>query len=95
MKSDLNKTLKYELPTKECVDYMATYKSEGESDFQDRVLSKFDIEKHAKSSLLIKLCLLFIKKKYTTDRIEKITTVYKIFRGKLYILDQYIWVKVI
>jgi len=51
--------------------------------------SAFDLKKATKITLFEKFCLAFIKKKYQVDEVENNTLVYKIFRGKIYILNHF------
>lgn len=47
------------------------------------------LKKATKITLLEKFALLFCKKKISTDKPEFTILVYKLFRGKLYVLEHY------
>lgn len=49
----------------------------------------FNPKKHVGISLFKRMILFFIKAKYQTDEWARITTKYKIFRGKMYVLAEY------
>ena len=51
--------------------------------------SAFDLKKATKITLFEKFCLAFIKKKYQVNEMENNTFVYKVFRGKIYILNHF------
>lgn len=51
--------------------------------------SAFDLKKLTKITPLEKLCLAFIKKKYEFDEVENTVLVYKVFKGKVYILNHF------
>jgi hypothetical protein len=53
------------------------------------IFSAYDLEKATKLTLLEKIVLPFIKRKYFVDDIECSMIVYKMWRGKIYILDHY------
>lgn len=60
----------------------------------DSFIDAFRLLYDSVNNSLIKLCekivLLFIKKKYAANHFESNTTVYKIWRNKIYIIDFYI-----
>ena len=49
-----------------------------------------DLQKATKTSVFEKFCLLFVKPKYQVDKLEWHTLKYKIFRGKIYVLEHWI-----
>ncbi len=53
------------------------------------IFSAYDLAKATKLTLLEKIILLFIKRKYFVDKVESSTIVYKMWRGKTYILDHF------
>jgi hypothetical protein len=53
------------------------------------IFSAYDLAKATKLTLLEKIALRFIKRKYFVDKIESSTIVYKMWRGKTYILDHF------
>lgn len=53
-------------------------------------ISSFDLTKATHITPFEKFCLWFINRKYQVDEQEGSTLVYKIFRGKVYILDEWI-----
>jgi len=55
----------------------------------NRVFSEHFLQKATKLTLVEKIVLKFIKKRYYKDKIELITIVYKKWRGKTYILDSF------
>lgn len=52
--------------------------------------SDSDLKKATKITLFEKMCLWFIKPKYAVSKIENHTLKYKMFRGKMYIIDHWI-----
>ena len=52
--------------------------------------TQFDLKKATKMTIFEKICLWFIKPKIQVDEIENNTLVYKIFRGKVYIINHFI-----
>ena len=52
--------------------------------------SAFDFKKVTKITLFEKFCLWFVKAKYQIDEVENYTLIYKIFRGKMYVLGHWI-----
>lgn len=56
----------------------------------DRFVTYADLKKATKINLFEKFCLWFIKPTYEVNVNEGSTLVYKIFRGKTYILDHFI-----
>jgi hypothetical protein len=50
----------------------------------------FDLKKATKITMFEKICLLFLKPKIQVDELENNTLVYKIFRGKMYIINHLI-----
>lgn len=53
------------------------------------LFSAYDLAKATKLTLIEKIVLFFIKRKYFTDNIESSTIEYKVWRGKTYILKHY------
>ena len=53
------------------------------------IFSAYDLAKATRLTLLEKIVLPFIKRKHFVDKIESSTIVYKMWKGKMYILDHY------
>lgn len=52
--------------------------------------SAFNLKKATKMTFFEKIFLFFIKPKFEVDEVQRTTLKYKIFRGKIYILDHFI-----
>ena len=53
------------------------------------IFSAYDLAKATRLTLLEKIVLPFIKRKHFVDKIESSTIVYKMWKGKMYILEHY------